>query len=62
LKSDPKATIFVGRLSLKTDEGTLERQFDRFGDIRRIHLIFDKITKKPKGYAFIEFRDPRSVD
>ena len=45
-----------------TDERTLEKQFDRYGDIRRVNIIYDKNTNKSKGYAFIEYKDPRVVD
>jgi U1 small nuclear ribonucleoprotein len=54
IKGDPRNTIIVARLSYKTDEKTLERQFDQFGPIKRIRIVKD-LEGKPRGYAFIEY-------
>jgi U1 small nuclear ribonucleoprotein 70kDa len=58
---DPKAegdafkTLFVGRLSYEVTERKLRREFEEFGPVRRIRLVHDKDSGKPKGYAFIEY-------
>ena len=47
------------RLSYKTDENTLKKEFEVFGRIRRVKVVVDEKTGKPRGYAFVEFEDDR---
>jgi nucleolar protein 4 len=35
-----------------------QARFDRFGAVKSCRLVCDKLTSKPKGTAFIEFRTP----
>lgn len=60
--SDPRKTLFVSRLSYKTDEETLRREFERFGPINSLRLVRDKKTGKSRGYAFVEFKHSRHCD
>lgn len=55
LEGDPYKTLFVARLAYDVSERKLRREFEEFGPIKRINVVHDKITGKPKGYAFIEF-------
>lgn len=55
VEGDPFKTLFVARLSYDVSERKLRREFEEFGPIKRIRLVHDKQTGKPKGYAFIEF-------
>lgn len=54
-KSDPYRTLFVSNLSYKTDEKSLREAFEPFGRIRRVRIVTDQRTGKPRGYAFIEY-------
>lgn len=62
IRGDPHKTIFVGRLSYKTDAKTLEQQFECFGRVKRVRLVKNTKTDKSKGYAFIEFEETRSAE
>ena len=62
IKGDPYKTIIVSRLSYKTDEKKLRREFETFGPIRRMRLIVDKNTGKSRGYAFIEYEHERDLE
>ncbi|CDW74288.1 u1 small nuclear ribonucleoprotein 70 kda-like [Stylonychia lemnae] len=42
IKGDPFKTIVVSRLSYKTDESTLRKEFEPFGRIKRIRIIVDQ--------------------
>jgi len=53
--SNPKWTIFVGRLSFKTAEKELEHAFKRFGNISSVRIVRDQ-NGKSWGYGFIEFK------
>lgn len=58
---DPLLTLFVARLNLQTKEEKLKEVFSRYGDIRRLRLVRDLVTGFSKGYAFIEYKEERSL-
>jgi len=62
IKGEPQKSIFVGRLNYTTDEKTLERQFQIYGDIKNVRVVKHIKTGKSKGYAFIEFKERRSAE
>lgn len=37
------------------------RLFDKYGDIRDVYIPMDYYTRKPRGFAFIEFYDHRDA-
>ncbi|KAL5716807.1 Organelle RRM domain-containing protein 1 [Ranunculus cassubicifolius] len=47
--------LFVTGLSFYTSEKTLRAAFEGFGDLVEVKIIMDKISKRSKGYAFIEY-------
>lgn len=55
VEGDPYKTLFVSRLSYDVSERKLRREFEEFGPVKRIRLVHDKNSGKPRGYAFIEF-------
>eukprot|EP01027_Heterolobosea_sp_BB2_P021721 GEZU01031429.1.p2 GENE.GEZU01031429.1~~GEZU01031429.1.p2 ORF type:complete len:233 (+),score=59.20 GEZU01031429.1:109-807(+) len=61
VEGDPKATLFVARINYETTEAKLRREFEQFGPIKRIRIVTDKTTGKPRGYAFIEFESPNDM-
>ncbi|XP_030625233.1 U11/U12 small nuclear ribonucleoprotein 35 kDa protein [Chanos chanos] len=58
---DSHLTLFVARLNQQTTEQKLHEVFSKFGDIRRIRLVRDIVTGFSKGYAFVEYKEERSV-
>ncbi|KAK9678259.1 hypothetical protein RND81_11G199600 [Saponaria officinalis] len=58
---DPYKTLFVSRLNFETLESRLKREFETYGPIKRVKMIYDKKTNKPKGYAFIEYAHTRDM-
>ncbi|XP_010680800.2 U1 small nuclear ribonucleoprotein 70 kDa [Beta vulgaris subsp. vulgaris] len=58
---DPYKTLFVARLSYETSESRLKREFETYGAIKRVKMVYDKETNKPKGYAFIEYAHTRDM-
>ncbi|XP_031640626.1 U11/U12 small nuclear ribonucleoprotein 35 kDa protein-like [Contarinia nasturtii] len=58
---NPKHTIFIGRLHLRTDEKTIRRKFQRYGNIVNLRLVRDAVTGISKQYAFIEYDSSASV-
>ncbi|WVZ73820.1 hypothetical protein U9M48_022085 [Paspalum notatum var. saurae] len=47
--------LFVTGLSFYTSEKTLRAAFEPFGQLVEVKIIMDKISKRSKGYAFIEY-------
>ncbi|GAB2283081.1 hypothetical protein Dimus_017613 [Dionaea muscipula] len=58
---DPYKTLFVARLSYETTESRLKREFETYGPIKRVNMVYDKETNKPRGYAFIEYVHTRDM-
>ncbi|KAL4197369.1 hypothetical protein AMTRI_Chr04g250720 [Amborella trichopoda] len=47
--------LFVTGLSFYTSEKTLRAEFEGFGKLVDVKIIMDKISKRSKGYGFIEY-------
>lgn len=58
---DPFKTLFVARINYDTSESKLRREFEIYGPIKKIVMIHDPDTVKPKGYAFIEYEHERDM-
>lgn len=58
---DPLLTLFVSRLNPLTTEEKLHQVFSKFGDIQRLRLVRDIVTGLSKRYAFVEYKEERSV-
>ncbi|KAI8070735.1 hypothetical protein BC940DRAFT_295438 [Gongronella butleri] len=54
-------SIYVGQVDYGTSNEELQAHFRPCGAINRVTILSDKRTGRPKGYAFIEFKDPESV-
>ncbi|KAI7904982.1 uncharacterized protein BX663DRAFT_501264, partial [Cokeromyces recurvatus] len=65
MKRDANANryiIFIGNLPYTTTKEELEIHFKSAGEIKSIRLMTDKITKKPKGFAFMEFENAKDLN
>ncbi|KAM3282808.1 organelle RRM domain-containing protein 1, chloroplastic isoform X1 [Capsicum chacoense] len=47
--------LFVTGLSFYTSEKTLRAAFEGYGELVEVKIIMDKISKRSKGYAFVEY-------
>lgn len=45
--------LFVGGLPYHTNEVSLRRYFQRFGEIEEAAVITDKLTGRSRGYGFV---------
>ncbi|KAK1288451.1 U1 small nuclear ribonucleoprotein 70 kDa [Acorus calamus] len=61
MTGDPYKTLFVARLNHETTEQRIKREFEAYGAIKRVRLITDNETNKPRGYAFIEYMHTRDM-
>ncbi|KFP19343.1 putative RNA-binding protein 19, partial [Egretta garzetta] len=50
--------LFVRNLPFTSTEEDLEKIFSKYGPLSEIHFPIDRLTKKPKGFAFITYMIP----
>ncbi len=47
--------LFVGNLAYQTAESDLQDYFAQAGVVTSVNVMFDKVTGKSRGFAFVEF-------
>ena len=50
-------SVFVGNIPYEATEDELRMIFSRVGPVVSLRLMYDKDTRQPKGFGFIEYRD-----
>lgn len=55
-------SVYVGNVDYQSTPEQLESFFKAVGVIERITILFDKYSGLPKGYAYVEFEIPESVE
>lgn len=60
LDTDPKCTLFIGRLNKNTRELDIEKAFRAHGEVVNVRLVRDLVTGVSKRYAFLTFARERS--
>jgi len=46
--------IYVGNLSVETNQQDLQNQFEQFGSVTSVNILTDEISGNPLGFAFVE--------
>ncbi|XP_048268568.1 RNA-binding protein Musashi homolog Rbp6 isoform X2 [Bombus terrestris] len=59
--NDP-GKMFIGGLSWQTSPESLREYFTKYGDITEVMIMKDPTTRRSRGFGFITFADPASVD
>jgi RNA-binding protein Musashi len=57
-----KRKLFVGGLSVSTDDEQLTNYFSGFGEVFKGYVIIDPKTKRSKRFGFVIMKDEASVD
>jgi U1 small nuclear ribonucleoprotein 70kDa len=60
IDGDAYKTLIVSRLPYEITEPALRREFEVYGTVRRVRLIYD-LEGKPRGYGFVEFERERDM-
>jgi len=47
-------SIYVGNLPFKTNRNELRALFEPYGKVHSARIMIDKVTRKPRGYGFVE--------
>ena len=55
-------SLFIGGLKSTTNRKVLFNHFKFYGEIVNVKLKYDKVTKRNKGFAFIDFKCKEGVD
>ena len=50
--------LFVGNLSFNTTENDLQDAFAAYGTVVEANLMMDKMTGRPRGFAFVTMSSP----
>src|SRR5438045_9035904 len=53
--------LFVGNLSFNITENDLQDAFAAHGTVTETNLMMDRITGKPRGFAFITMATPEAA-
>ncbi|XP_014607650.1 PREDICTED: RNA-binding protein squid-like isoform X2 [Polistes canadensis] len=59
---DDERKLFVGGLSRNTTDRELRDHFGKFGDIESITVKIDPYTGVSRGFAFMVFANPKTID
>jgi len=52
-----KRALYIRNVPYKTEEWQLEELFEKYGEIKNIHLNKDMETGLPRGFGFIYFTE-----
>ncbi|MBM3824458.1 MAG: RNA-binding protein [Verrucomicrobia bacterium] len=53
--------LFVGNLSFNTTENDLQDAFSAFGTVLEANLMLDRMTGRPRGFAFVTMNSPEEA-
>jgi polyadenylate-binding protein 2 len=51
-----KASVYVGQVDYAATPEELLKHFDACGTVERVTIVCDKLSGRPKGYAYLEFQ------
>lgn len=54
--------LFVGNLSYQATEAELRAHFSAVGPLLSVHLLTERESGRPRGFAFVEFNDPAQAE
>lgn len=54
--------LYIGNLSFSTQEDVLRSLFEEAGTVTSCDLVLDRVTSKPRGFAFIEMGSQAEAD
>lgn len=50
--------LYVGNLSFQTTDQTIRDQFGAMGSVTDVHVVMDRDTGRPRGFAFVTMGSP----
>lgn len=49
--------LYVGNLSYQATEEDLRDLFGQHGEVSDVHIVMDRMTNRPRGFAFVTMAD-----
>ncbi len=49
--------LYVGNMAFTTTEASLREVFSQYGTVKKVQLIMDRETGRPRGFAFVDMSD-----
>lgn len=59
---NPPGKMFIGGLNWQTTPDALQTYFDKYGEILECMIMRDPVTRRSRGFGFVTFANPTSVD
>lgn len=53
--------LFVGNLAFHVTEDLLRQHMTKCGEVRSVDLIIDRMTGRPRGFAFVEMASQEAM-
>ena len=53
--------LFVGNLSFNSTDNDLQDAFAQFGTVVEVNLMMDRMTNRPRGFAFVTMSTPEDA-
>ena len=50
--------LYVGNLNFNTTAETIREEFGGLGEVTDVHLVMDRETGRPRGFAFVTMGSP----
>lgn len=50
--------LYVGNLSFQTTDTELREHFAQHGTVTDVHMVMDRETQRPRGFAFVTMGSP----
>jgi len=54
--------IYVGNLNYSATEDDLKNLFQEYGTVSSVRVIFDRMTQRSKGFAFVDMPDDNEAN
>ena len=54
--------LYVGNLSYDVTENGLKDMFAPYGAVTEVNLVMDRVTGKPRGFAFVSLATKEAAD
>ena len=55
------AKVFIGNLAFTATQEQIEELFGQHGTLVDVKVVFDRMSGRPKGIAFVEFSSPEEA-
>ena len=57
-ESHMSSRLYVGNLSFNTASETIREEFSALGEVTDVHVVMDRETGRPRGFAFVTMGSP----